>query len=203
MPFITEEIFCTIQNEEPSLMLSPWPSYRSDFVHEKEAKGIEAIKEAIRLVRNMRAEQNVPPKQELDIIIVSMNKEIEDILFYPDNQAFFGRLFRASELVFQEDKEGVPADALALVSPDATIYVALTKEVNATEENQERERLTKEAARLDEEIARVTALLTNPRFLEKAPPEKIASEREKEAKYRQMKEQVIINLQQLRDGSKL
>lgn len=77
MPFITEEIFCTLQSEEESIMISSWPVYQQERHFEKEEQEIEILKEAVRGVRNVRTSMNVPPSRKAHVYVVSDQKELQ------------------------------------------------------------------------------------------------------------------------------
>lgn len=80
MPFITEEIFCTIQSEEESIMISKWPEYSEARNFASEEKAIEIIKEAVRGIRNVRTEMNVAPSKKAHVYVVSEKKTSERLL---------------------------------------------------------------------------------------------------------------------------
>ena len=192
MPFITEEIFCTIQNEEESIMISKWPEYSEDRAFPAEEKAIETIKEAVRGIRNIRTEMNVAPSRKASVYVVSENDEIRRI--FEEGKLFFASLAYANEIMIQADKTGIADDAVSVVIPGATLYIPFAELVDIA---QEIERLKKEQKRLEGELARSKGMLSNERFLSKAPEAKIAEEKEKLAKYEQMMEQVTKRLEQL------
>ena len=192
MPFITEEIFCTIQNEEESIMISKWPEYSEDRAFPAEEKAIETIKEAVRGIRNIRTEMNVAPSRKASVYVVSENDEIRKI--FEEGKLFFASLAYANEIMIQADKAGIADDAVSVVIPGATLYIPFAELVDIA---QEIERLKKEQKRLEGELARSRGMLSNERFLSKAPEAKIAEEKEKLAKYEQMMEQVTKRLEQL------
>ena len=192
MPFITEEIFCTIQNEEESIMISKWPEYSEDRAFPAEEKAIETIKEAVRGIRNIRTEMNVAPSRKASVYVVSENDEIRRI--FEEGKLFFASLAYANEIMIQADKTGIAEDAVSVVIPGATLYIPFAELVDIA---QEIERLKKEQKRLEGELARSKGMLSNERFLSKAPEAKIAEEKEKLAKYEQMMEQVTKRLEQL------
>jgi valyl-tRNA synthetase len=198
MPFITEEIFEKFGTSEESIMISKWPEYNSDFIFPKEEKEIEIIKEAVRGIRNIRTEMNVPLGKPLEITIVCENPEMAAT--FTDGGIFFTALAKAGQVNIRYNKEGISDDAVSIVISGATLYIPLTELVNI---EQEKARLEKEAKRLADEISRVDAMLNNPRFMEKAPAEKIAAEREKQEKFIQMSQQIKIRLQQLTELSKI
>ena len=197
MPFITEEIFCSLQdrsnaNCEESIMISSWPVYRKERCYEDQERAIEAIKEAVRGIRGVRNEMNVPPSRKAGVFVVSENQKILDI--FTEGKLFFASLAYAGEVSMQRDKAGIPQDAVSVVIPGATLYIPFAELVDIA---QEIERLQKEEKRLQGELARVNGMLSNERFLSKAPDAKIREEKEKLEKYTQMMEQVRQRLQQL------
>lgn len=189
MPFLTEEIFCTLQSDEESIMISKWPVYAEDRAYMEEEKAIEVIKEAVRGIRNIRTEMNVAPSRKALCYVVSSEEEILDI--FKEGKLFFASLAYASEVFVQKGKEGIDKDAVSVVIPNATIYIPFAELVDI---KQEIERLEKEEKRLQGELARVNGMLANERFVSKAPADKIAEEQEKKAKYEQMMEQVQLRL---------
>ena len=192
MPFITEEIFCTLQNEEESIMISSWPVYSEERCFIKEEKAIETIKEAVRGIRNLRTGMNVAPSRKASVYVVSEDDEI--LSTFTEGRLFFASLAYANEVFMQKDKSGIAQDAVSVVIPGATLYIPFAELVDIA---QEIERLQKEQKRLEGELARVKGMLSNERFMSKAPEAKIAEEREKLEKYTQMMTQVEERLSQL------
>jgi len=193
MPFVTEEIFCTLQDEEESIMISEWPKYTEEFVFASEEKAVETIKEAVRLIRNTRAEMNVKPSKKAKVFVVSDDADTRSI--FENGKVFFATLGSASEVVIQNDKAGIDDDAVSVVIPNAVIYMPFAELVDIEKEI---ERLEKEVARLEKELARVNGMLSNEKFVSKAPEKKINEEKEKQAKYTQMMEQVKAQLANLK-----
>ena len=219
MPFITEEIFCTLREregsgaeamEEESIVISRWPLYREERSFPKEEKDIEIIKEAVRAIRNVRSEMNVAPSRRTHLFLVSESDDC--IRTFTEGRLFFASLAYANEVTMVrksgEDaktitEEGSAAaanldditkDTVSVVIPGATLYVPFAELVDVA---QEIERLQKEKKRLEGELARVNGMLSNERFLSRAPQEKIAQEKEKLEKYTRMMEQVELRLGQL------
>ncbi|MGN0280306.1 MAG: valine--tRNA ligase [Lachnospiraceae bacterium] len=192
MPFITEEIFCTIQDEEESIMISKWPEFAKDRAFATEETAIELIKEAVRGIRNVRTQMNVAPGKKAAVYVVSDKEEVRDI--FTDGKLFFASLAGASGVTVQADKAGIADDAVSVVIPNATIYIPFAELVDI---KQEIERLEKEQKRLEGELARVNGMLSNERFMSKAPEAKVLEERAKLEKYTQMMEQVEERLTQL------
>ncbi len=190
MPFITEEIFCNLQDKEESIMISDWPEFTDEFDFEEEESAVELIKEAVRSIRNVRSEMNVPPSKKAKVFVVSEDANVRDI--FEKGEVFFATLGYASEVVIQEDKAGIDDNAVSVVIPNANIYIPFAELVDI---DKEIERLEKEVERLDKELARVNGMLSNENFVSKAPEAKINEEKEKKAKYEQMKEQVVSQLE--------
>jgi valyl-tRNA synthetase len=192
MPFITEEIFCNLQDEEESIMISKWPEYTEEYNFAEEEAAVETIKEAVRSIRNIRSEMNVAPSKKAKVIVVSEDGNIREI--FENGNVFFATLGYASEVKIQSDKIGIEEDAVSVVIPKATIYMPFTELVDI---EKERERLNKEVERLTKEIARVNGMLSNPNFVNKAPEAKVNAEKEKKVKYEQMMSQVQEQLSRI------
>ncbi len=193
MPFITEEIFCTLQSEEESIMISSWPVADASRAFDKEEKEIEVLKEAIRGIRNVRTGMNVPPSRKAQVYVVTDKAEVASI--FEEGKLFFAPLAYASEVFVQSDKEGIADDAVSVVIENATVYMPFAELVDI---KQEIERLEKEEKRLQGEIARSNGMLNNERFMSKAPAAKVEEEKAKLAKYTQMLEQVQTRLATLK-----
>ena len=193
MPFVTEEIFCAVQSEEESIMISSWPVYQQDRCFEKEEKQIELIKDAVRGVRNVRTQMNVPMSRKAHIFVVSDKAAVRDV--FTEGKLFFASLAGASEVTCQEDKNGIAPDAVSVVIPNATLYIPFAELVDIA---QEIERLEREKQRLTGELERVNGMLNNERFMSRAPEQKIAQEKAKLEKYAQMMAQVEERLAQLK-----
>lgn len=193
MPFITEEIFCTLQDEEESIMISDWPVYDEAKAYNKEENEIEVLKEAIRGIRNARTGMNVPPSRKAQVYVVTQKDEVAAI--FNEGKLFFAPLAYASEVVVQKDKTGIADDAVSVVIENATVYMPFAELVDIS---QEIERLQKEEKRLQGEIARSNGMLNNEKFVSKAPAAKVEEEKAKLAKYTQMLEQVQMRLATLK-----
>ena len=192
MPFITEEIFCTLQDEEASIMISRWPEYRAEWSFEKEEEAVEIIKEAVRAIRNVRTSMNVPPSRKAHVFVVSEDAGVREI--FENSKVFFGTLGYANQVDVQADKTGISEDAVSAVTAKAVIYMPFAELVDVEKEI---ERLKKEEANLNKELARSRGMLGNENFVKRAPEAKINEEKAKLAKYEQMMEQVKERLCQL------
>jgi valyl-tRNA synthetase len=192
MPFITEEIFCTLQSEEESIMISDWPEFIPDNAYVKEEQDIERIKEAVRSIRNVRTSMNVAPSKKATVYVVSDNEAVRET--FEKGSLFFGTLAYASEVSVQSDMTGIPEDAVSVVIPEANIYMPFAELVDIAKET---ERLKKEEERLQGEIKRASGMLSNEKFISKAPEAKVQEEKAKLAKYEQMLEEVRKQLAKL------
>ena len=192
MPFITEEIFCNLQEEEPSIMISSWPVYKEERNFGPEEHAVEIIKGAVRAIRNVRTSMNVPPSKKAKVFVVSEDQEVREI--FEHSKVFFGTLGYASEVAIQADKNGIAEDAVSAVAPQAAIYMPFAELVDIEKEV---ERLKKEEERLAKELARVNGMLNNEKFVSRAPQAKIDEEKAKLSKYTQMMDQVKERLGQL------
>lgn len=192
IPFVTEEIFCNLQEEEESIMVSAWPKFKEEWNFETEEKAVETIKEAVRGIRTVRTSMNVPPSKKAKVFVVSEKAEIRTI--FEDSKVFFGMLGYASEVFVQEDKTNIGEDAVSAVTADAVIYMPFAELVDIEKEI---ERLKKEEARLTKELARSNGMLNNEKFTSKAPKAKIEEERAKLEKYTAMMQQVQERLSAL------
>ena len=191
MPFITEEIFCNLSGEE-SIMISSWPEYTKAWDFAADEQAIETIKEAVRGIRNVRADMNVPNSKKATVCVVSENPKVREI--FSQGRSFFAALGFASEVLIQPDKTGIAENAVSTMIPEAAIYMPLAELLDI---DKEKERLKKEEARLTKELARVNGMLKNERFVSKAPAAKIEEEKGKLEKYTQMMDQVRERLAQL------
>ena len=174
MPFITEEIFCNIQDEEESIMISSWPVYTEDNNYSEDENAIETIKTAVRNIRNVRAEMNVAPSRKALVYVVSEDEGIRSI--FENGKVFFATLGYASDVKVQADKTDIPEDAVSTVIAGAVIYIPFAELVDI---DKEIERLKKEEDKLHKEIARCNGMLNNEKFTSKAPQAKIDEEKAK------------------------
>ena len=193
MPFITEEIFCSMQDEEESIMVSDWPVFKEEYDFKAEENEVEIIKTAVRNIRNLRADMNVPPSKKATVYVVSEDADIRAT--FERSGVFFATLGYAGEVHVQEDRSGIADDAVSTVIPGAVIYIPFAELVDVEKEIA---RLEKEAAKLEGEIKRASGMLNNEKFVSKAPAAKVEAEKEKLAKYQAMAEQVAERLSQLR-----
>ncbi len=196
MPFITDEIYTTLKEAEGvstqdlSIMVSDWPVYNKEYDFKKEENAVEIIKNAVKEIRNTRSEMNVPPSKKTLVYIVSEDESMRHI--FADNKVFFATLGYATEVHVQGDKESIDDDFVSVVIPKATIYIPFSELVDSKKEI---ERLEKEKKKLEGELKRVNGMLSNEKFVSKAPPAKIEEEKAKKEKYTDMMKQVLERLE--------
>ena len=192
MPFISEEIFCTLQSEEETIMLSKWPVYKEGWNFPEEEHAIEHCKDMVKGIRNVRKEMDVPPSRKAKLFIVSEDKALCEM--FETNKEVYVNLAFTNEIVVQNDKNGIGDNAVSVVIPSAVVYLPLEDLIDF---QKEKERLMKEKEKLTKELARSKGMLSNERFLNNAKPEKVQEEKEKLAKYEQMMVQVEERLAQM------
>lgn len=190
MPFITEEIYTKLYNNDESIMISSWPQYSEEFNFAKEEKQIEKIKQIIIGIRNIRTNMNVHPAKKSTLIFVTENDE-EMII---DSQEFIKKLGFADKIIVQGNKNNIPQNAMSVLSEELEVYLPFDELVDIEEE---KKRLQGEKQKLEAEVERASKMLSNPGFVNKAPENKIKEEKEKLEKYKQMLENVEERLSKL------
>jgi len=189
MPFITEEIFCALPTGEETIMTSQWPLYTDSLSFPEEEKKMAVICDAIKSVRNIRTEMNVPPSRRASMIIVTDNKEL-----FESGIAFYEKLAGAKDVVVTDTEAGIPEGAVSVIVEGAKIFMPMDELIDT---EKEKERLNKEKERLEAEIDRVEKKLSNQGFVAKAPAKLIEEEKAKGVKYREMYEKVLESLSKL------
>ena len=192
MPFVTEEIYCTLTGDE-TIVIAKWPEADAAREFTAEAANVDIIKDAVRAIRTVRTDMNVPPSRKAAVYVVSDKQEIRDV--FEGSSSFFGTLGYASEVNVQADKTGIGEDAVSAVIHNAVIYIPFAELVDI---DKELERLGKEKARLEAEIERGEKMLSNPGFVERAPEAKVNAERGKLAKYKETYSQVCERISALK-----
>jgi len=186
MPFITEEIWLSLPHEGESIVISEWPKKREDLMFATESAQMEMIKDALRAVRNKRAEMNIPPSKKASMFIVTDHKEL-----FTNGAVFFEKLASASNVTVQNDKSGIDENAVAVIVNGAQFFMPMGELVDFEKEIA---RLEEEKKHLLSEIKRVDGKLSNKGFVDKAPAHVVEEERAKGEKYRAMLEKVEESL---------
>ena len=192
MPFVTEEIYSHLINNDESIMISAWPTYDDKLHYPQDEKDMQLIMDAIKAVRNIKVEMNVPPSRKNKLIFVAGPAEGAIL---GSGAKFFERLAGASEVIVQSDKSGIPSDAVSAVIAGAEIFIPLEDLVDI---KKELERLEKEKANLEKELERVDSKLNNEGFVAKAPAKLIEEEKAKKAKYADMYEKLMERIASLK-----
>ena len=191
MPFITEELYLNLPNAEETIMRSAWPKAKAEWDYPEEAETMEEVMDLIRATRNIRAEMNVPPSRKLKMTLVTHGaraKALEACIPY------IMKLAGAEHVAIQQDKHGIPENAVSAVAQAAEAFIPLS---NLIDVDKERERLNKEAEKVKSDIARSSGKLNNQGFVAKAPEKVIAEERKKLAAAEDMLKKLEARLEQL------
>ncbi len=180
MPFITESIWSHLGFDAP-LIVAEWPEYDEKLNFTAECDAMERVINAIRAIRNVRAQMNVPPSKKAKLYVVSDYADS----FNADTAVFFTKLASASEVVLVDsyDADG----SVSIVSEGAKMYIPMAEIVDL---EKERARLEKEKENAEKEIARVNGKLSNASFTDKAPAAVVEAERAKLVKYTELLENV-------------
>ncbi|QGU94938.1 valine--tRNA ligase [Clostridium bovifaecis] len=191
MPYITEEIYTNLPNAEKTIVTASWPSYEEELKDDKTEEQMNYIIEAIKSLRNVRAEMNVPPSRKAKVTIyASEGREA-----FEEGKTYFEKLASASEVAFANSKDEVPENSVSTVTKGAEIFMPLLDLVDI---EKELERLNKEKEKLEKEIDRVEKKLANEKFISKAPEAVVNEEKEKGKKYKEMYEAVIERISSLK-----
>lgn len=193
MPFITEEIYTKLYNNDESIMISKWPEYDNNLNYEEEKQAVEELKNIIIGIRNIRVQRNVHPSKKSKLIFVT--SDLKETV--KDSEPWLLKLGFGSEIQVKDNKEEIPQNAMAVLANGVELYMPFEELVDIVEE---KERLQKEKERLQSEIQRATKMLSNPGFVNKAPAEKIQEEKDKKAKYEDML--VLVESRLLEIGNK-
>lgn len=196
MPFITEEIwsFLPHSNEERKdnpdcrLIKAPWPKYSEDRNFEIDSKLMSKAMNAIRAIRNIRAEAEAVPSKKLTAVILAEGESLKEI---KQGERYIKDLANITDITFIDDRENIPRDAMTAVIDGAEIFVPLDELVDY---HAELERLEKEKERLESEVKRVDSKLSNAGFISKAPEKVVEEERQKKIKYEEMLSKVNASL---------
>ncbi len=193
MPFITEEIWSYLPDTDSRLVKSEWPLYSEAEDFGEAETSMEFIMEAVRSIRNTRAEMNVAPSRKARAIFVPDKENISEII--QSGAQHFATLANITEVKIVNDKSLIEEDTASSVIDGTEIYLPLSDLIDYEKEI---ERLEKEKSRLDGELQRVYNKLNNEKFTSKAPESVVNEEKEKLAKYQSMMEKVSERLEQLK-----
>ena len=187
MPFITEEIYTKLYNNDETIMTAEWPKFDEKYNFKNEEQEIEKLKDLISGIRNIRNNMNVHPSRKSKLIVVTEN--YTDLI--KESTAVLNKLAFASNVEIESNKQNIPTNAVSVVTDGIEIFMPFEDLVDLS---QEKERLSQEKEKLESEVARTTKMLSNPGFVSKAPEAKINEEKAKLAKYQEMLDSVIDRL---------
>lgn len=197
MPFITEEIWQKLPHAGESIMLAAWPKADETFADEASEKQMAAIMETIKTIRNLRAEVGALPGKKSEVILSFADDETEKI--FVANKSYIINLAAAEPIsVVAADAER-PQNAVTGVAGAVTVYLPLKGLIDVAKETA---RLKKEYDKLTAEYEKLDKKLQNERFLQKAPPEVVANEREKLAAYGDKRQALEARMNQLEGFAK-
>ena len=188
MPFITSKIYQNlISVDHKELMISSWPESKQRVEYNKEDGVVEKVKEMIVEIRNIRSTKNIHPSKKSDLILVTtkFKQELQEL------EVILLKLGFGSSIRIQEDRKGIPEDAIKIMKEDMELYMPLEGLIDRKEEQK---RLQEEKTKLEAEVARCEKMLSNPGFINKAPQAKIEEEKAKLAKYQEMLSKVLENI---------
>ena len=190
MPFITEEIYTKLYNEDESIMISNWPKYEEKYNFKDEEQKIEKIKEIIIGIRNIRNNMNVHPSKKSKLVFVT--EEYRNVI--ENSKTFLEKLGFANEIIVQNNKDGIDSNAISILLDGIETYIPFEELVDLEAEKQ---RLQEEKQKLIYEVERCEKMLSNPGFVNKAPEAKVNAEKEKLEKYKAMLENTEERLKNL------
>ncbi len=190
MPFVTEEIYTKLYNNDETIMISEWPQFKDEFNFEEEENNIEMLKNIIGEIRNVRNNMNVHPSRKSKLIFVT--GKYENLI--RQSEQFLLKLGFGEEILVQPNKENIPSNAISIMGQDLELYIPFEDLVDLAAE---KERLEGEKAKLESEVARAKKMLSNPGFVAKAPESKINEEKEKLAKYEEMLKNTVERLENM------
>ena len=191
MPFITEEIYTYLPTVEGSIVIAAWPHYKEEDNMASEEEMMELAMDGIRNIRNARAEMDVPPSKKAKVIIVPAEGKKSAV---EATKEYFVTLASASMVEIADNENNIPEDAVSVVINGAKIFIPLDELVDF---EKEKERLTKEKAKLEGEIKRVNGKLSNQGFLAKAPESLVNEEKAKKEKFEAMMQSVLERLENI------
>ena len=192
MPFITEEIWSYLPDTSSRLVRADWPVYSEEEIFEEAEEALKFIMEAVRSIRNIRAEMNVLPSRKARAIFIPSNTEVK--LFIDSGAKYFSKLTNITEIRIVNDKKEIGEDTASAVIDGTEIFLPLADLIDYEKEI---ERLEKEKARLEDELKRVKGKLNNEKFISKAPESVVNEEKEKLQKYELMMGKVLERLEQM------
>ena len=190
MPFITEEIYTKLYNDDETIMTAEWPKFEEKYAFQKEEQEIEKLKDVIIGIRNIRNNMNVHPSRKSKLIVVTENYKN----LINESESILNKLGFAESIELKNNKDGIPSNAVSVVTDGIEVFMPFEDLVDL---EAEKERLQNEKTKLESEVARATKMLSNPGFVNKAPEAKINEEKAKLVKYQEMLDSVNERLKNI------
>lgn len=190
MPFITEEIYTKLYNDDETIMTAEWPKFEEKYAFQKEEQEIEKLKDVIIGIRNIRNNMNVHPSRKSKLIVVTENYKN----LINESESILNKLGFAESIELKNNKDGIPSNAVSVVTDGIEVFMPFEDLVDL---EAEKERLQNEKIKLESEVARATKMLSNPGFVNKAPEAKINEEKAKLTKYQEMLDSVNERLKNI------
>ena len=190
MPFITEEIYTKLYNDDETIMTAEWPKFEEKYAFQKEEQEIEKLKDVIIGIRNIRNNMNVHPSRKSKLIVVTENYKN----LINESESILNKLGFAESIELKNNKDGIPSNAVSVVTDGIEVFMPFEDLVDL---EAEKERLQNEKTKLESEVARATKMLSNPGFVNKAPEAKINEEKAKLTKYQEMLDSVNERLKNI------
>lgn len=188
IPFVTEYIYLSLPIHEETIMLTSYPTYQAELFFEKEKAEFEAVMDIIKGIRNIRAEMSVAPSKRIHVTVKTQN---EDLI--RSGEGYLAKLAGVEKVTY--DASYVPGKKVStVVTAAAEIYIPLGDLIDY---DKEIERLQKEKASLEKEIARSKGMLGNPGFVSRAPEAVVSQERERLAVNEEKLAKILSNIQAL------
>lgn len=190
MPFITEEIYTKLYNDDETIMTAEWPKFEEKYAFQKEEQEIEKLKDVIIGIRNIRNNMNVHPSRKSKLIVVTENYKN----LINESESILNKLGFAESIELKNNKNGIPSNAVSVVTDGIEVFMPFEDLVDL---EAEKERLQNKKTKLESEVARATKMLSNPGFVNKAPEAKINEEKAKLVKYQEMLDSVNERLKNI------
>ena len=178
MPFITEEIWQSIPHEGDALIVAKWPEYTEELNFKAEESAMESVMEAIRAIRNRRAEMNVPPSKKAALFVLTSKPQI-----FTEGEGFLQRLAYADNVSILEREPENLDGMVTITTADAKLYIPMGQLVDVAKEIA---RITKELEGARKFLKSLEGKLSNEKFVSRAPEAVVNAEREKAAKHRDL-----------------
>ena len=178
MPFITEEIWQSLPHEGDALITAAWPVYSDALAFKAEEDHMESVMNAIRVIRNRRAEMNVPPSKKAALFVLTSKPQV-----FAEGEGFIQRLAYADAVTMIASEPENLDGMVCCTTADAKLYIPMGQLVDVAKEL---ERIGKELEKARKNLAGLEAKLCNEKFVARAPEAVVNAEREKAQKARDL-----------------